>query len=370
MTTDHCPAQPSVLFAGALPPPVTGMTVMTDAIVKELRRRGAVQELNWSQGRSLPRWQWKLARLFGAARTLLALAGKGKCAGRTFYYPVSSAAGLYYDWAIAQLARVRGYRVVLHHHAYSYIDRHDWRAKRLLSLADAHVVHCPMMRDDILQIYPTQVPFYFVPPTIALHCRAASPPSGGRSMTLGFLSELSNAKGLDDVLATFRRLIEAGDDVRLILAGPYRNAAARQAVESALLAWPDRVESRGRVYEDEKARFYAEIDAFLFPTRSESWGLVLNEALNVGRPVIARSRGCVSWIVREGCGLLVEPQADFVAAAVEQLQAWIKHPEQWRQASEAARRRSAALIAEAQQQFPAFIDQLLGAEEVGSPQDP
>ena len=73
----------------------------------------------------------------------------------------------------------------------------------------------------------------------------------------------------------------------------------------------------GPVYGDDKAKFFAEIDVLLFPTqyKHESWGIVLNEALAAGVPVITNDRGCSSIVVGDRAGLVVPDPAQFVASA-------------------------------------------------------
>jgi glycosyltransferase involved in cell wall biosynthesis len=172
------------------------------------------------------------------------------------------------------------------------------------------------------------------------------------------LSNLSLAKGIDDVIATFERLARSGKNVRLLLAGPCLASAEQTLIDKALAQWPDRIEYRGPVYGREKSRFYADIDVFVFPTRTESWGIVLTEALSVGRPVIARSRGCVPWIVQGGCGQVIEADADFPASAAAHITRWLENPAEFAAARTAATQRSRELEQDATAQLPTFVDRV------------
>jgi glycosyltransferase involved in cell wall biosynthesis len=344
-----------VVFAGALPPPITGMTAMTAVVIQALAQQGPVHCINWSRGAHVAGRRWKLTRIWGAVKTLFLLAARGRAKRNVFYYAVSHGKGMYYDLAIIWLVKSLGYRVVLHHHSYTYIDRRDWRAALLARWADAHCVHCELMRQDFLRVYDSTAEFYIVPPTIVAQQTKQFARTQTPGIRLGFLSAVKMAKGIDDVIATFRGLESSYPDVRLIIAGPCLGATERQLVNDAIARWPNRVEYRGPVFGDDKARFFADIDVFLFPTRSESWGIVVTEALAAGCPVIARARGCVKWMVRDGCGLALEPQVEFAAAAASQIESWIQFPEAYRRASCAAVRRCAELYADADQQLPAFV---------------
>lgn len=358
---------PRVVFAGALPPPVTGMTAMTAVIVDALQQRTSTKIYNWSAGKLLRGWRWRLTRIWGFCKTFVSLPFRGRGKGVIFYYPVSSGPGLYYDLALTSLARTLGYRLALHHHVYTYIDRHDWRTTlldRLVGERGAHVVHCTLMEEHFKAQYKTRSRFLHVPPTIALQ-PSDSPhaqerwPASRTAFTLGLLSNLTMSKGLDDAIATFERLADAGKPVRLILAGPCRGNRELDLIESAKSRWPDLIEYRGPVYGDQKSKFFADVDAFILPTRSESWGIVLEEALAVGCPVIARARGCVPWIIRGDCGLAVAPPDDFATVATRQITAWMDEPEQFRSARSAAFSRSQELQAAARRDLPAFIEQFL-----------
>jgi glycosyltransferase involved in cell wall biosynthesis len=355
----------SVVFIGALPPPVTGMTAMTAVIVDALQRQGPVTCFNWSRGKPMKGWRWKAARTWGAFKSLIGLAWRGPARGAVIYYPVSSGAGLYNDLAIAAVGRLLGYRLVLHHHSYVYINRRDWRVAsldRLVGVKGAHAVHCELMQQHFLAQYESKASFLFVPPTIVSQQLETAGPrsSSSADFVLGFMSNLTITKGIDDAIATFEQLARSGRRVRLILAGPCMAATDRELVDQALARWPEQIEYRGPVYGREKAQFFADVDVFLFPTRyvHESWGIVLTEAMSVGCPVITRSRGCVPWIVRNGCGYVIEDGVDFPAAAAEHVIRWMEEPAGFAAARAAAAQRSVELEQDATTQLPAFVEGL------------
>jgi glycosyltransferase involved in cell wall biosynthesis len=73
-------------------------------------------------------------------------------------------------------------------------------------------------------------------------------------------------------------------------------------------------------YED-MPQFYAAVDLLVFPSEGDIWGLVVNEALSMGVPVICTTRIGASEMVREGVdGFVVPPRrADLIAERVLQL---------------------------------------------------
>jgi len=360
---------PRVTFVGPLPPPVTGMTAMTDVIVRALAAAGPMTCFNWSCGKPLKGIRWKIARFWGAVRSFFGLLLRGRRPGKPLYYLANSSWGMAYDFVLLGLGRLLGYRIVLHHHAYSYLDQYDWRmalVNRLVGSRGAHAVHCQKMVDDFLAQYNTAATFLIVPPTIVSSemslpkdapSRENSP---DRPFVLGFLSNLTIAKGLHLVLDTFEELASRDDKVRLILAGPCYQKEATALVEQALARWPKRVEYRGPVYGNDKTAFFSAIDTFLFPTqyRNESWGIVLTEAMSIGCPVIAYDRGCVSHIIRDGCGLVVARDDDFVTEAAGLISQWIDNKELHEQACQQALTRNEQLERESDEQLAQFVESL------------
>ncbi len=141
--------------------------------------------------------------------------------------------------------------------------------------------------------------YFFI--AVGVAAQAAAVP-----MRLGHVGNLSLEKGLELVLQTLRELLKAGSQVRLRLAGPCFTAAAERLVNEALREFPDHIEYLGPVYRREKLDFFSAIDCFLFPSRSESWGIVLNEAMAAGVPVISSRHGCISTQVGEHAGLVID----------------------------------------------------------------
>lgn len=353
----------TITFIGALPPPVTGMTAMSQVIVEELKKGGPVRCFNWSAGRNLPRIRWKLVRVFGAFRSFVRILFGRRPPRGVVYYPLSSGWGLFYDIAILAAARLRGYRLVVHHHVYSYIDRRDWRIALLLRAVGpscVHVVHCEQMKNDFLAQYPIDSEFQFVPPTIVAQHLAALPRSRRKRFTLGFMSNLSFDKGLDSAMATLDQLAASGRNVGMILAGPCRGAEERQALDEFVKRWPKNVEYRGPVYDAAKGQFFADIDVFLFPTRyrNESWGIVLTEALSTDCPVISCRRGCVPWIVQDGCGIVIEDPKEFPQRASQAVVNWMDDEKEFERVQQRAGDRARLLSEEADRQFAHFLARL------------
>jgi glycosyltransferase involved in cell wall biosynthesis len=152
---------------------------------------------------------------------------------------------------------------------------------------------------------------------IAYRCQAAALPHGysvqkvlshyqsnwrGRSDQPRFLyvGRLSVEKGLDDLFAAFCMLYKRFPAARLdfVGAGPLADKLKRRA---ANLEMTRAISFLGSKSLEEIAALYQTCTALVLPSHSEPWGLVVNEALSYGCPVVVSSAcGCVPDLVREG----------------------------------------------------------------------
>jgi glycosyltransferase involved in cell wall biosynthesis len=101
--------------------------------------------------------------------------------------------------------------------------------------------------------------------------------NGHHDCTFLYVGRLAPEKGLDVLLRAFRD-VPAGS---LLLAG-----SGPQEEELRALA-DDRVEFLGQVARENLPALYAQADCLVLPSRSEPWGMVLNEAAAAGLPLVA-----------------------------------------------------------------------------------
>jgi 1,2-diacylglycerol 3-alpha-glucosyltransferase len=83
----------------------------------------------------------------------------------------------------------------------------------------------------------------------------------------------------------------------------------RRLEAQAVSVSPGKVVFAGFAQRDELAAYYALARAFVLPTYTDAWGLVVNEAMACGLPVIlSRAAGCASDLLKEGWnGLSISP---------------------------------------------------------------
>ena len=352
----------NVLAVGPLPPPVTGLAVLTEKVVDRMRQAGQVTTLNMSPGHIPNRLVFRTLRFLRTLACLGRLIARGRGRNTRLYIVANSKGGLLTTLALVNAGRLMGYPIYLHHHAYFYIDEYDWRMAQInRSLGDrgVHVVHCPQMADDFRKRYPSKLPFEYVLPSVFSLPLAAPRRSTRVPIQIGHMGNLSVAKGLDLVLETVQELKRSGRQIQLCLAGPFHTKEAKRIVERAEAEHPGLITYVGPVYGEAKAEYFRSIDCFLLASRSESWGIVLNEAMAAGVPVIACRRGCTETLVGDGAGLVVKDSTQFVELAVRQMQTWMDDAAQYHTASSAAIQQAAMLEREGQEQLDAFAEHMV-----------
>jgi glycosyltransferase involved in cell wall biosynthesis len=125
-----------------------------------------------------------------------------------------------------------------------------------------------------------------------------------------YVGRLVEAKGVFDLLEAYAKLSEEiRAEVSLVFVGDGSDRA--KLMERASEIAPGTILFPGFAHREELAEFYALADALIFPTHSDPWGLVVNEAMSCALPVVATSvAGCTEDLVRNGWNGFVIPPRD------------------------------------------------------------
>jgi len=122
-----------------------------------------------------------------------------------------------------------------------------------------------------------------------------------------FAGRLVKSKGVFELLEAYGILNDnLRSQVGLVFAG---DGPLRSELESiAKSICPRTIRFAGFVHRDELASYYGLADCLVFPTLSDPWGLVVNEALACGLPVICgQSAGCAADLVKSN-GRVIDPR--------------------------------------------------------------
>ena len=155
-----------------------------------------------------------------------------------------------------------------------------------------------------------------------------------------FASKLQERKRCDDLIAAYARLVASQDATQrpylvIVGDGEEREALEQQAAATGL----DSIRFCGFRNQSELPRFLDLCNVFVLPSRHEPWGLIVNEAMNAGRPiVVSEDAGCQVDLVTDGVEGYVFPARD-ISALTRALSQTLVSPEGSAAMGERARKR-------------------------------
>lgn len=133
----------------------------------------------------------------------------------------------------------------------------------------------------------------------------------GCAPTLLYAGRISREKGVLDLPQIFQQIRAAIPNVRLLIAGdgPALKKLRRQLPEAEYLGW---------VPSDQMAQVYQQADLLLLPSRFDTFGCVVLEALSTGLPVVAYASKGPADIIQPG-------RQGYLADSAEQMAAQVLH---------------------------------------------
>jgi glycosyltransferase involved in cell wall biosynthesis len=128
---------------------------------------------------------------------------------------------------------------------------------------------------------------------------------------LGFVGRLMREKNLRLMAEIERALIDSGKtQYRFVIVG---HGSERLWLEENLL----RADFTGVLHGEELARAYANLDLFLFPSRADAFGNVVQEALAAGTPAVVTDQGGPKFLVNSGVtGYVTGSDREFIDRAL------------------------------------------------------
>jgi glycosyltransferase involved in cell wall biosynthesis len=171
---------------------------------------------------------------------------------------------------------------------------------------------------------------------VTRHLRQQLELEPGRAVLL-FAGRFVPEKGLKDLLLAYRQLLRATPShlhphLVLVGDGPLRSLIESDSAEDPLPL----VRFTGFKDQMDLPHYYAIADVLVLPSRIEAWGLVVNEAMALGRPVIASDAvGASHDLVLPGRTGWTFPAGDVEALAV-QLETAVRDPERLAQMGRAS----------------------------------
>jgi glycosyltransferase involved in cell wall biosynthesis len=309
----------TVVFMGALPPPIGGAAKNNQIMVSALEPLVDLVLINTSLSK-LSHDRFSIHKLQRIKVILHGISKIWKCRRKlrnsAFYFVPDGGLGVLSQLPLAVLMRILTSNIFIHHRNYSYIDtpsalhRALWQ---ITGLQARHIFLSPTMTIEFSRVYGlyqslevSNLAFLDVKPA------SRSQPSEG-CWRVGHLSNLCREKGAHDVMDCFEQAVRRSVPISLHLAGPILDADVQERISILERRYPDKIRYYGSLSGVEKDRFFHELDLFLFPTRfkKEAMPNVLFESLAAGTFVIAYGRGCIPDMLPPDDGLVVSLDDDF-----------------------------------------------------------
>lgn len=303
------------------PPPITGAHKNSALIRSALEASGAdVVSLQTGVAQSrahrraiahLLRKAWQSMKNVGR---LMELGGKVSCV----YLVPDGGIGIWISAAYGlALWATRVPRVVVHYRNFSFFrTRHPAMQTLAVVLGDRahHVFLDDLMRERFEALYGARKNTLVV--SNAATCDV-TPITGSAvrphaPICVGYLSNLTNEKGFDTVVATFQRLAELTPDVVFALGGAPVADDEAQLLEELQATLGEKLSYFGQVEGARKQAFFESLDVFVFPTvyKQEAQPNVIFEALAAGNTVVATRHAAIPGMFGSAHHVLVDANSD------------------------------------------------------------
>ena len=156
-------------------------------------------------------------------------------------------------------------------------------------------------------------------------------------ITIIFCGQMIARKGVDLILKAFDRLIQTGFQVKLLLVG--REAELPKMLQQISPQAKLLVEYAGFQAPENLPQFFKQADIFVLSSRYDGWGVVVNQALGAGLPIICSDAVGAAPDLVDGENGVIFPAGD-ATKLYEALHKYVSDPEKIRLASAASHKRS------------------------------
>jgi glycosyltransferase involved in cell wall biosynthesis len=136
-----------------------------------------------------------------------------------------------------------------------------------------------------------------------------------------FLGRITPVKHLDLLLRSYAEVAASMTDTILVMAGPDENGHVHELQRlAAVLGIADKVVFTGGLQREDVPAALADADVFVYPSRHESFGLAVIEAMAAGLPVIVSDQvGLAGFVSEAKAGIVITPKKEELASAMRSL---------------------------------------------------
>ena len=247
------------------------------------------------------------------------------------YIGFSGGLGQIYDLFFIAVGTLFNSKIYIHHHSFAYLNKKSLLTSLILNISKnsaTHIVLCDTMRKK-LTLCNKNINVKILSNAVFLKSYDKNIiKSTYKYPTIGFLSNISFDKGIEEYFEVMRSLQNAEYTVKGLIAGSIVDLKTKKYLDKKLIKFKQ-IDYWGKIEDLEKEDFLNKIDILLMPTKykNEAEPLVIHEAMSHGVAVIAWDRGCISNIIPKNTGIVINRDNQYISDAVNQIIYWIKNPE-------------------------------------------
>ncbi|MUH38095.1 glycosyltransferase [Zobellia amurskyensis] len=259
--------------------------------------------------------------------------------------PTSWGWAFYRDFLLIQLLKWTGVKIILHFHnkaSKTWVSKYYnkillkiffKKVKIILLGKELYAEKAPFIDEDNVFYCPNGIP-------AAIKTKINLDKKSERTHFL-FLSNMMEEKGIYILLKACSILKKRKYTFQCDFIGKWKDVTEVDFLQNIVSHnLEDNVTAHGPKYGSEKAIFFEHADVFVFPTyyQSETFGLVLLEAMDYSLPCLSTVNGAIPSVITEGVTGYCLPQKD-VDALVDRMIWMIEHPNERKIMGEVGNRR-------------------------------
>jgi len=131
-----------------------------------------------------------------------------------------------------------------------------------------------------------------------------------------YLGRIHRIEGIDILVKAFADVVEELDDVRLVIVGPDDGYLGELEALIKALKIEDNVLITGPLYDKDKLEAYVDADAYVLPSRYETFPMTVLEAVACGTPIILSENCGIAEYFKDKVGLVVKPDSSHIQEAL------------------------------------------------------
>jgi len=301
--------KPKILFVLHMPPPVHGAAVIGEYIYdsKIINNSFNCRYINFSLSQKIEEvGKFRIIKIFYYLRLIKSLCTQIYSFKPDLCYVTPSArkisiSELLKDLIVVMLIKLFGKKVVLHFHNKGISSSQDkWLFDKCYKMHFKNtkvILLSDLLYNDIKK-YVNKSNVYICPNGIPV--RTISTIKSDRFYIL-FLSNMMADKGVWTLFDACRKLKDNGLDFECHFVGKWKDISESEFKNKILQHnMGEYIFYHGATYGEKKDDYLARSDIFAFPTRNETFGLVLLEAMQYSLPCISSCEGGIPDIIENG----------------------------------------------------------------------